>query len=118
MTKRKIQTGEISTSTPDSINPPSTDPKRLFNFSSMGKTYYWIYVYLDGETLSIDKSKIIFTLTDNPFPTAIKIMEKNINKDIHSPEEFLLKELKVSANECDIKTLLNEINYEGKHEEL
>jgi hypothetical protein len=81
----------------------------------MGKTFHWVTAYMDGETITIDKTKITFTLTEsNPFPMAI--MTENKEKNLLSPEEYIPKELKVSANSNDINNLLNEINYEGKPE--
>ena len=83
---------------------------RLLKINSNGKKYSWVTVYLDGETFTIDKSKIRFLLDESvALPLATTVMIDNPNKGKYSPEVRIHSQLIIQANQEDVDKILADI---------
>ena len=83
---------------------------RLLKINSNGKKYSWVTVYLDGETFTINKSKIRFLLDESvALPLATTVMIDNPYKSEYSPEERIHSQLIIQANQEDVDKILADI---------
>jgi hypothetical protein len=72
---------------------------------------------MDGETITIDKCNIIFTLTQNTEnPKALLEMKKNEFPSLHGAKKEIPGKLTIYANSKDISTFL--IDLQGYIEEV
>jgi hypothetical protein len=90
--------------------------KRFFGIVCLSKDHYWVTAYLDGETIHVDKSDIVFVEKVSGFPTAKKTEKPNKNKGEFNPAETVIDKLTITATIDDINNVLADINIEEEKE--